>query len=264
MGPYRRRGDRWVFLHGFTQTHRSWNPLIGALFALGRTGSIAPPALTLIDMPGHGLSRSPTQSGLDDDARAIIALAGAGTYVGYSMGGRFALTAAALDEPTSRRIDRLVLISTTPGLDDADERANRADDDGDRADRLIEIGVTAFVDEWLAQPMFERLDAADIDDRRANTADGLAASLRNSGTGAQRPLWDDLERITIPVLIIVGAEDRKFADIGRRMVERFPNATMATIPSAGHAVHNEAPGATASAIAEWSASTESPAPTRSP
>lgn len=246
--------ERWIFLHGFTQTHRSWNPLLAALARRWRADSISAPSISLIDMPGHGLSRPPDEPGLGHDADTIMALAGAGTYVGYSMGGRFALTAAVRDHTSSRRIQRLVLISASPGLADADQRADRIAADQARASRIVEIGVSAFLDEWLAQPLFAGLDATDIDDRCANTAEGLATSLLHSGSGSQQPVWGNLGQITIPVLLIVGARDEKFVEIGHHMMERLPDATMATIPSAGHAVHNEAPDAVAAEIVNWAES----------
>ena len=62
-------------------------------------------------------------------------------------------------------------------------------------------------------------DAANgIDERRRNTAAGLASSLRLAGTGTQEPLWDRLGELTLPVLVVVGGRDTKFTDLGRRLV----------------------------------------------
>ena len=99
------------------------------------------------------------------------------------------------------------------------------------------LGVEAFVDAWLAQPMFAGFAVTDTDRRHRlrNTAEGLAASLRLAGTGAQEPLWDSLGSINVPVLVVAGERDTKFTEIGRRMAGMIPNATFATIPNAGHA-----------------------------
>ena len=105
--------DRLVFLHGFTQTHHHWHPI-----ALDLAATIDPaPALAFVDLPGHGLSAHDRTTVAD--AGLVAALAGPGTYVGYSMGGRFAL-AAALDRPDL--VERLVLIGATAGIDDDAER----------------------------------------------------------------------------------------------------------------------------------------------
>ena len=92
---------------------------------------------------------------------------------------------------------------------------------------------------------------AQRDDRLRNTAAGLAASLRSTGTGTQEPLWDRLGEVTCPVLVLVGEHDEKFTALGRRLAAGLPDATMTVIADAGHSVHLEQPVATADAIASW-------------
>ena len=166
------------------------------------------------------------------------------------MGARHALTAACGGSP---EIERLVLVGGTPGIDDAGDRAARVADDESRADRIIEIGSERFVDEWLAQPLFDGLTVT-ADDRRhrlRNTAEGMAASLRLAGTGAQRPLWSELGDVGIPVLVLAGDHDAKFTATGERMAASMRHAEFAPIPGAGHAAHTEQPVATARLIADW-------------
>jgi 2-succinyl-6-hydroxy-2,4-cyclohexadiene-1-carboxylate synthase len=57
--------------------------------------------------------------------------------------------------------------------------------------------------------------------------------------------------VTIPVLVIAGALDTKFTEIGLRMAAAIPNASLAAIDGAGHAVHTEQPEATAATISDW-------------
>ena len=89
------------------------------------------------------------------------------------------------------------------------------------ATALEREGLDAFLQQWLAQPLFASLPsrAAGLDDRRRNTVDGLAWSLRSCGTGAQQPLWDRLGSLAMPVLVMAGEHDERFAAIGRRMVQ---------------------------------------------
>ena len=42
-------------------------------------------------------------------------------------------------------------------------------------------------------------------------AGGLAASRRLAGTGAQEPLWYRLAELEMPVLLVAGERDEKFA-----------------------------------------------------
>ena len=169
--------------------------------------------------------------------------------VGYSMGGRIALY-AALALPAI--VERLVLIGASPGLADAAERERRRRDDEALADRIEAIGVTAFAEEWGAQPLFAgqdpRVAAAAHADRLRNTPDGLAAALRGLGTGVMTPLWGRLGELAMPVTLVAGERDAKFREIAERMAAALPAARLEVVPGAGHAVQLERPQAVAAAI----------------
>src|SRR6266540_3831869 len=112
------------------------------------------------------------------------------------------------------------------------------------AAELERVGLERFLDRWLAQPLFATLppERAGRAGRLANTTQGLAASLRLHGTGAQEPLWDRLATLRPPTLLITGARDQKFAGIAERMAKAIgPSATLALVPDAGHAAHLERP-----------------------
>ena len=224
-----------ILLHGFTQTGRSWQPVLHALAA--RYRAVAP------DLPGHGdfAERRPASFAACD--AYLRALAGDRIVLaGYSMGGRIALHAAlALGE----RVGRLVLIGASPGLADPAERAARAAEDAALADRIEAIGLEPFVREWSAQPLFDGVprgiaEAADAD-RMRNTAAGLAAALRGLGTGVMPSLWDRLGELALPVELVVGERDEKFRAIAARMEAALPDARLHVVAGAGHAVQLEAP-----------------------
>ncbi|HZD38008.1 MAG TPA: alpha/beta fold hydrolase, partial [Actinomycetes bacterium] len=89
-------------------------------------------------------------------------------------------------------------------------------------------------------------------ERLANTTEGLAASLRLHGTGAQEPLWDRLAGLRPPALLIAGARDGKFAALAERMASRIgPAATVALVGSAGHAAHLEHPDEVAALVGSF-------------
>jgi 2-succinyl-6-hydroxy-2,4-cyclohexadiene-1-carboxylate synthase len=94
--------------------------------------------------------------------------------------------------------------------------------------------------------------AAGVDDRRRNTAAGLAGSLRHTGTGTQEPLWDRLGLLAMPVLVVAGANDPKFTALGERLVACIGgHATFAAVPDAGHAAHLEQPAAFVTLVEHW-------------
>lgn len=235
------RGDL-VLLHGFTQTGRSWAPVVAELGE--RYRCFAP------DLPGHGDATERRPATFD----AVAAYLGAlrierFTLCGYSMGGRLAL-ATALRLP--QRVGRLVLIGATPGLADTADRAARRRADAELAARIERIGIAAFVDEWGRQPLFASqprgVAEAAREDRLRSSAPGLAAALRGMGTGAMDPLWDRLGELRMPVTLLAGEHDEKFRAIADRMAPALPDASVVVVPGAGHAVHLEAPYAIAEAI----------------
>jgi 2-succinyl-6-hydroxy-2,4-cyclohexadiene-1-carboxylate synthase len=161
--------------------------------------------------------------------------------VGYSLGGRVCLR-LALDRPDL--VGALVLVGASPGIADAGERAERRAADQALAGELERDGVAAFLDRWLAGPLFATLPAerAGRAERLGNGATGLGAALRLLGVGAQEPLWARLPELAAPVLLVAGELDGKFAGLAGRMAAAVgPNARVALVPGAGHAAHLEQP-----------------------
>ena len=232
-----------VLLHGFTQTGRSWQPVLHALAA--RYRAIAP------DLPGHGefAERRPASFAACDAYVRVLADAPI-TLAGYSMGGRIVLHAALSLGP---RVRRLVLVGASPGIADPAERAARAAEDAALAARIEAIGLEAFAREWGAQPLFAGMPRGIAEiahaDRMRNTAAGLAAALRGLGTGVMPPLCDRLGELTVPVELLVGERDEKFLAIAERMAAALTDARLHVVPGAGHAAHLEAPEAVAEVIA---------------
>jgi 2-succinyl-6-hydroxy-2,4-cyclohexadiene-1-carboxylate synthase len=234
--------SRLVLLHGFAQTARCWGPAADDL--------AEDHEVVALDAPGHG-NAADTRADLVTAAHLAAHAGGRATYVGYSMGARMALH-AALDHPGV--VEALVLIGGTPGIEDPAERTARRSRDHELADRIRSIGVDKFLVEWLDQPLFAGLPAwARFDDeRRRNTADGLASSLELAGTGSQAPLWDRLPELAMPVLVVAGVRDSRYADIATRMAHLIgPNATLALIPGAGHTAHLENAEGFLAAVRPW-------------
>ena len=248
-----------VLLHGFTQNRQCWGPFAGQLDD-GRP-------VERWDLPGHGdggpaaaawatadrlaaQAAARTAATAAPGATTTAEAARASDWLGYSLGGRMLLH-LVLAHPNMVR--RAVLIGATAGLATSAERAERRGADEALAERIEQDGVDVFIERWLAMPMWDGLPEAAqfVDERRTNTADGLAGSLRLAGTGAQDDLWPRLGEIDVPVLVLAGGRDQKFTAIGRRLAAALPHGEFRAIPNAGHAVHLEAPERTAQAMTGW-------------
>ena len=203
-----------------------------------------------IDAPGHGRS-SEILAGLRGGARMIADQGGRATYLGYSMGGRFLLH-LALANP--ELVAGLVLLGATAGIDDPAERAARLQADQATAARIRDMGTYEFVKWWVAQPMFAGIPPEQqfLMERMENTVEGLENSVLQAGTGSQDPSWDRLHVLDMPVLVVAGADDTKYAALGERMVEAIgANAMLALVPGAGHAAHLERPDAFLELLRPW-------------
>ena len=190
-GPPPAGGRTLVLLHGFTGDATTWDSVREGLRRWGST--------LAMDLVGHG--RSPAPAAVEPYrmdacvAQVLDALdrrdLGLVWLVGYSMGGRVALSVAARHP---RRVAGLILESASPGLADTAERAARAREDADLAADILAHGVPAFVAQWMERPMFsdvrrlpQEQQAALRAQRLRNSALGLANSLRGMGTGAMEP-----------------------------------------------------------------------------
>lgn len=235
-------GTRLVLAHGFTQNTGCWGPFGRLLAGAHRT--------VVVDAPGHGESLH-DHADLSEAGSLLADAGGTGTYVGYSMGGRMALH-AALQRP--QEVSALVLIGATAGLDSEAERMSRRAADEVLAARLLADGLPAFLETWLAGPLFASLpaSAACREERLRNRPEGLAANLRRCGTGNQDPLWDRIGAIDVPVLLLAGGLDAKFTAIAHRLAESIgSNASVRIVEGAGHAVHSERPEEVSALITEF-------------
>lgn len=240
-----------VLLHGFTGDATTWVDLLPHLDA-------ARPVWAL-DLVGHG--RSPAPAAAAEYAMSAVmasvaeALRGAGLirahWLGYSMGGRVALH-LALAEPGL--VASLALVGASPGIPDPAARAARVAEDEALAAVIEREGLAAFVDRWSAHPLFATQAALGPEhlarmraQRLRNRPEALARVLRGMGTGAMEPVAERLWEIRVPVLLVAGALDEKFAGIAGLMAGRLQAPDLWIAPGVGHAVQLEDPAGLAAA-----------------
>jgi pimeloyl-ACP methyl ester carboxylesterase len=239
-----------VFLHGGAQNAHTWDTVI---LAVGR------PALA-IDLPGHGHSTWRA----DRDywphrnaatlARVIASLAPeAGVLVGMSLGG---LTAIRLAATRPDLVRALAIVDVTPGVTLAKSAPIAEFVNGPETFESFEAVLerTIRYHPNRSHSSLRRGVAHNTrplsDGRWAWRYDRLRPPTDNIGFG----LWDDLAKVTAPILLVVGSESGvvSAADIAKFQQLR-PDAVVAFVECAGHSVQGDQPIALANLIADFAA-----------
>jgi pimeloyl-ACP methyl ester carboxylesterase len=216
---------RVLLVPGFTQTASSWTRVVEVL---GASCEAVP-----IDVPARDTIAA--------TVNAIAKTGGHAVYVGYSMGARLCLR-LALDRP--ELVQALVLVSGSPGIADPEARAARVASDEELARTIVRDGVDAFIDDWLARPMFAGVpsDAPGVADRKALSAGYLAHCLRVLGAGAFEPMWTRLPELHMPVALVTGRDDTAYDTTAEQMLERIHAAVVQHVRvDGGHALLLENP-----------------------
>ena len=234
-----------VCLHGFLGSSQDW---------ADPAENIAPGNWIAVDLPGHGDAdpaayRTPPGDSaverLADQLACAIAdeLDPPVRLLGYSMGGRIALTLASRHR---HLVQALIIESASPGIESAEERARRRASDATLAARLVADGLESFLDRWYRAELFGALRnhggfASLRESRLAGNAEWLAWALETYGQGIMLPMWHALEGLAIPTLIVTGSDDHRYRAIGSRMAGLMPSARHSVVHGAAHTVHFEKP-----------------------
>lgn len=239
-----------VLLHGFSQSADTWKD-VAPLLARDRV-------VHAFELVGHGGSDRPQDAAayaLEAQAALLSAFLrprlafGKPIVVGYSMGGRVALTAFC-DDP--RPFGALVLESAGLGPSTADERTAATERDARNAARIRAEGVEAFMDVWEALPLFatqrslpEAVRNRIRRERLSNDAEALACTFEGAGQHAMPDrdrVLRALEEGGLPLLYIAGEHDRKYRLLAESLLS-LPHAEMHIVADAGHNTHLENPSA---------------------
>ena len=234
-----------IFFHGFTGSADDWDFIFQEIPA-----NFYPAAF---DLPGHGKNLFPadekyyTSSFIIEQVKNVYGFLNINKAIlaGYSMGGRAALT-FAVNNPLL--VAGLFLESTTAGIQDTTERAERMKADYQLADFIMQNKLEEFVNYWMNIPLFEsqkklskealnKVRNAKLDNSKA----GLAYSLKGFGTGSMCPLWEDLKLLDIPVHLITGMLDNKFTQLNDQMNSHLPLCVHTLVENCGHNIHLENP-----------------------
>jgi len=189
------------------------------------------------DMRGHGGTDSPptqdqyTEKLTVEDMAALLRHLGIEKSVigGLSLGGYLSLEFYVAHPDMVRA---LVLCNTGPGYRKDDARAAWNDFAIGYAKRFEERGLDGFG------------RGIEIDATRAyqRAAEGLAFAGRGILTQRDAKVMDALDKIDVPVLVVWGADDQRYKSGCEYLAAKIPNATLAVVEGAGHAVNLYKPG----------------------
>jgi pimeloyl-ACP methyl ester carboxylesterase len=207
-------GDRAlpvVLSHGFSASAEMWLPNVAAL-AAGRE-------VVTWDLRGHGQTQCRldqslyTAAACVEDLAALLDEVGADQAVlgGLSLGGYLSL---AFYRKHPERVAALVLADTGPGFRNDEARQKWNDRAYAQADRLTAAGDEA--------------------------AASLAMAARGMLAQDDATVIDSLPGVSVPTLVLVGAEDTAFLGAASYMTAKIPRAVQVTLDGAGHMANIDA------------------------
>jgi pimeloyl-ACP methyl ester carboxylesterase len=269
--PRRLRALRWgrgpiriVFLHGGAQNAHTWDTVV---LALRQRHGIED--VLCIDLPGHGHSDWRADhhyhpASMADDVATVLRVAApdADLLVGMSLGG---ITALTLTDRFPELVRRLCMVDVTPGVNAQKAKV-----------------VTDFIRGPQAFPSFAGLLARTIEHNPTRSVTSLRRGILHNAhrnddgtwswnydrgmsevTGSNdepapeaaarfSALWDSYDRLTVPLLVLRGAQspvvdDADMAEVSRRC----PTARIEVVDPAGHSIQGDQPLALAAHVAAF-------------
>ncbi|MEG0322357.1 MAG: 2-succinyl-6-hydroxy-2,4-cyclohexadiene-1-carboxylate synthase, partial [Raoultibacter sp.] len=234
-----------VLLHGFAQSTESWET-VAPLLAERRF-------VVAFDFVGHGRSDKPNDPSVYEMSEVIEALSAflhdqftaKVALVGYSMGGRVALSYASL-EPS--RLSALVAESAGLGPKSGQQHSAMQRRDADLIERLLSSDIESFTSYWESLPLFEtqkrlpeELRERVRQGRLANDPRALAYTVRGTGQHSMVDLMEHIKRFPMPILYIAGILDRKYLKIAENL--QYEKNVTCVLLNTGHNTHLEDPEA---------------------
>ncbi len=232
-------GQPVLLTHGFTATERMWDPQVSALADRHR--------LIRWDMRGHGQSDAPEDPALYShqqtvtDMAAVLDACGVERAVigGLSLGGFMSLL---FYFTYPERVRALMLFDTGPGYKNDAARAAWNVYAENNARALEDQGGGGLI------------QSNEIVAGNHKTLAGLAHVARGMLTQKDARVIEGLASISVPTLLMVGADDKPFLDGMAYMAGKIPGACYEVIEGAGHAVNLDQPDRVNAVIEDFLAS----------
>lgn len=217
-----------IFSHGYSATSGMWNAQVDAFKDEYR--------IIVWDMRGHGQSDSPDDPALysEDhtvaDMVTILDECGVGKVImgGLSLGGYMSL---AFYLTHGARVSALMLFDTGPGYKNDAARETWNEMAAERALEFEKEGLAALG------------TGQEVQIANHSSAQGLAHAARGMLSQFDDRVIQSLPDVSVPTLVLVGAEDEAFIAPTDYMAFKIPGANKVTIQNAGHASNIDQPGA---------------------
>jgi non-heme chloroperoxidase len=247
--PYAEHGGRdgvpLVLLHGITDSHRSYEPVLAAL-----PDSIRAIAITA---RGHGDAGKP-QDGYDADQMAadVIAVMNElgierAIVAGHSMG---AWTARRIAVTHPERVLGVVLAGAFASFHDKPELEGLLEEFAALRDPIDPAYARAWQDSTLARPVPESFMEMIVEE----TCKPPARVWRAAMQGLYEARLEPAGSVTAPTLLCWGQHDAFVPDADQeRLMARIPHAELRVYEGGGHALHWERPERFANDLAEFAA-----------
>ena len=249
----------FVLLHGFLASTFAWRELFDDLAEQG--------TVIAFDRAGFGLTERPLEwqgtNPYDADSQVAVTTElmnelnlSESVLIGNSAGGTIAML-TALSHP--ERVSALILLDPAVYTDGSAPAWIKPLLNLPQIDRIgpyllrginkwgQEFGKSAWYDPSKVTPQIEEGYTRPL--RAENWDRGLWEFILASKSSQ---LVDNLGKITIPVLVITGENDRIVpAEQSIRLSKELPNAELVVIPQCGHVPHEECPTAVLEAINDF-------------
>ena len=233
----------YFFLHGFTGSYKSWIEIINLL----SKKSFA------IDITGHGKSiflNINDEYTVNDWCNEFYLLLNSLSVekinlCGYSMGGRLAIAFASM---YPKKINSLILESTSVGIDESEKRSERYYSDIALAE-TIKDNINSFCREWSNNALFSNQKKRNRQEwanqkiiRNSHVPEQLSKSLLTFSPSNMIYYEKNFQEFNFNISIINGSEDDKFIKIGKDMTLMNKNAKQYIVKDCNHNTHLESPG----------------------
>jgi len=243
-----------LLIHGLGASTAWWDPVVPALARTYR--------VIRVDLLGHGTSSSP-DTGYEISAQACrigavldrLGVERVAVAVGHSTGGN---VATALAEQRPGLVGALALIGTGPSIS--------ADISDSALSRLLFSRFPGALLWRLFPGVIARKSLSSAFTRRIRIPKALAAGARRMTHRAlvstadasleylfDRPIPERLRRLYLPVLVVFGAEDKRYRSSSADDYRAVPGARVELLAGVGHTPMFEDPRRTCDLLMEFAA-----------